>query len=160
MMFVAPAVEVAPAAPMEQVASLAGDWRSIGASPIRVDYRFISNGSSLVERWRTPSGRETMTVYFVDKGAIFATHYCGQGNQATLRADASPERMDFRFVSATGVDPGEGVLVGLTLIASANRLRRIETYRTGEKDSVETIEFERVTPAQAAVSMPSSPSLR
>lgn len=152
MMFVIAAAEIAAVAPFDRMASLTGEWRSVGTGqrPIKVDYRSISNGSAIVEAWQTASGRETMTMYFVDKGAILATHYCGQGNQATLRSEAGSapaERLDFRFASATGVDPGEGVLVGLTLVISHNRLQRIETYRTDGIDSVQAIEFERTSPA-------------
>ena len=151
MMFAVAAAAVAIVAPFDQLASLAGEWRSVGDQrSVTVGYRSISNGSAVVETWRSASGRETMTVYFADKGAVLATHYCGQGNQATLRSEGRPSsagRLDFRFAAATGVDSGEGVLVSLSLIISGNRLRRIETYRTDGTDAVQTIDFERVPPA-------------
>lgn len=134
------AAALASAAPMP---GLAGSWRSVGLErPVTVEYRGISNDLATVERWRTMSGRETMTVYVADKGDVIATHYCAQGNVATLRAKPSGNgTMTFDFVSAQGVDPGEGVLVKLVLERSAKRLRRIETYRSDGRDSVETFEF-------------------
>lgn len=134
------AAALASAAPMP---GLAGSWRSVGLErPVTVEYRTISNDLATVERWRTTSGRETMTVYVGDKDAIIATHYCAQGNVATLRGAASENgTTTFNFVSAQGVDPGEGVLVKLVLEQSDRGLRRIETYRSDGRDSVETFEF-------------------
>ena len=125
------------------LADLNGDWRSVGERPVRVSYRSISNDLATVEQWRTPSGRETMTVYTLDGSTMLATHYCGQGNVATLAAPAGAKELSFAFRTAQGVDPGEGVLVRLTLKRDGDRLRRIETYRKDSRDSVEVIEFIR-----------------
>ena len=136
-------VAAAAAAPMP---GLAGSWQSMGqARPISVEYRAISNDLATVERWRTMSGRETMTVYVDDKAGTVATHYCAQGNVATLRTiNSSKGKTIFNFVSAQGVDPGEGVLVRLVLEQTDLKLRRTETYRLDGRDSVETFEFVRV----------------
>ena len=56
------------------------------------------------------------------------------------------KELDFSFREARGVDPGEGVLVRLRLVRDGERLRRIETYRNGSRDSTEVIEFVRETP--------------
>ena len=133
----------AAAASPAPMADLNGEWRTLGERPIHVSYRSISNDSATVERWRTPSGRETMTVFSRDSGAILATHYCAQGNVATLAAPLSENPQMFSFRSAYGVDPGEGVLVSLSLVRDGDRLRRVETYRTRGRDEVETIEFVR-----------------
>ena len=127
--------------------TLIGSWRSTNQErPIEVEYRGISNGLATAETWRTASGRETRTIYVGDKGRTTATHYCGQGNVATLRSDAkqSGSAMDFKFVSATGVERGEGVLVRLSFVASQWRLRRTETYREDGRDVVDVFEFLRV----------------
>lgn len=132
---------LASAAPMP---GLAGNWKSIDLPrPITVEYRAISNDLATVERWRTMSGRETMTVYVDDKGTTSATHYCAQGNVATLRGKTIGRVTSFDFVSAQGVDPGEGVLVKLVLEQTARGLRRTETYREDGRDSVEIFDFVR-----------------
>ena len=136
------AVAALTGAPLSE---LNGDWRSLGERPIRVSYRSISNDLATVEQWRTPSGRETMTVYTVDGPSMLATHYCGQGNVATLEASMATKELDFSFREARGVDPGEGALVRLRLVRDGERLRRIETYRNGSRDSTEIIEFVRET---------------
>ena len=125
------------------LADLNGDWRSLGERPVRVSYRSISNDLATVEQWRTASGRETMTVYTLDGSTLLATHYCGQGNVATLAGPAGAKELSFAFRTAQGVDPGEGVLVQLTLERNGDRLRRVETYRKGSRDSVEVVEFVR-----------------
>ena len=73
------------------LSELTGNWSSVGERPIRVSYRSISNDLATVEQWRTPSGRETMTVYTVDGPSMLVTHYCGQGNVATSRTTAGGE---------------------------------------------------------------------
>ena len=129
------------AAPMP---GLSGHWQSVGLPrPITVDYRAISNDLAMVERWRTISGRETMTVYVGDKDHTVATHYCAQGNVATLRGTTVSGVTTFDFVSALGVDPGEGVLVRLVLERTPSGLRRTGTYREGGRDSVEMFDFVR-----------------
>jgi hypothetical protein len=125
------------------LSDLNGEWRSVGERPIRVSYRSISNDLATVEQWRTPSGRETMTVYTVDGAALLATHYCGQGNVATLAARVGAKELSFTLREARGVDADEGVLVHLTLVRNGDRLRRVETYRKDSRDSVDVIEFVR-----------------
>ena len=135
------ALALASTAPMP---ALAGDWHSVGQPrPITVEYRAISNDLATVERWRTMSGRETMTVFVADKGGTIATHYCAQGNVATLRGTSAKGVTTFDFVSAQGVDPGEGVLVRLVLEQTATGLRRTETYREAGRDSVDVFDFVR-----------------
>ena len=133
----------AAAATVAPLADLNGDWRTLGDRPVRVSYRSISNDLATVETWKTQSGRETMTVYVADGSTVQATHYCGQGNLATLAGAAGTNAFDLSFRSAQGVDPGEGVLVHLKLVRDGDRLQRIETYRDGSKDSVDVIEFVR-----------------
>ena len=125
------------------LSDLHGEWRSVGERPITVSYRSISNDLATVEQWRTPSGRETMTVYTLDGPSLLATHYCGQGNVATLAAPVGGKELSFAFRDARGADPGEGVLVQLTLVRDGDRLRRVETYRKDSRDSVEIIDFVR-----------------
>ena len=136
---------IAAAAGAAPMPGLAGSWQSIGLErPISVEYQAISNDLAIVERWRTMSGRETMTVYVEDKAGTTATHYCAQGNVATLRASKSTAaRTVFDLVASQGVDPGEGVLVRLVLEQTDRGLRRTETYRVDGRDSVETLEFVR-----------------
>jgi hypothetical protein len=136
------ALALVSAAPMP---SLAGTWQSVGLPrPITVEYRAISNDLATVERWRTASGRETMTVFVDVEGVTTATHYCAQGNVATLRGKTLNGMTTFDFVSADGVDPGEGVLVRLVLEQTARGLRRTETYREAGRDSVDVFEFVRL----------------
>lgn len=134
---------LAAAAAAAPLPFLAGEWQGTGDyARVAVDYRSIANDLATVERWRTASGRETMTVYVADPSGLTATHYCGQGNVASLRATSvAADRVIFDLASARGVDKGEGVLVRLVLERDGNRLRRTETYRADGRDSIDVIDF-------------------
>jgi hypothetical protein len=144
---------------LDSLSEVEGAWITQAAGrSIQVDYRSVSNRSAFVETWRTSSGRETMTVFFMNGRTMLATHYCGQGNQPTLALmESAPGRWKFRLSTATGVDPGESVLTVLLLEKTQSGLRRTETYRLNGKDETRVFDFRK---SQAAVSIPRSPSFR
>lgn len=129
-----PAVD-ARAAWQRLATTLPGDWIAAtdDGREIDIGFRAISNGSALAERFGAASGRETMTIYHPDGAGLVLTHYCGQGNQATLRAtEVGEHRVVFAHVSATNVEPGQGVLAELRLEfdpAGARAVTRTEVYR-------------------------------
>ena len=51
--------------------------------PITLEYKLISNGCAIVEH-SNEDGVEMMTTFIDDKGKLFATHYCGLGNQPRM----------------------------------------------------------------------------
>ena len=111
--------------------ALIGTWHGTTETGARVDvtYRAIAGDSALAETWGSPT-RATMTLYHPDHGGLVATHYCGQGNQARLRAVATSAAA-LRFVQSdiTDLDADEGQLVELTLEFGADGFDRIEDYR-------------------------------
>ncbi|WP_271084813.1 hypothetical protein [Brevundimonas sp. NIBR11] len=114
----------------DRLKALAGDWREVGSErPMTVAYRVISNGSAMLETWRTPSGRETLTVYVQDGDRVLATHYCAQGNQPTLTLTGVAPALEFQMTSVTGLDAGEDHLDHLSLRLEQDTLHHSETYR-------------------------------
>lgn len=129
--------------------ALAGSWRlPAPETPRQTAFRVVlapvSRGTALEERYGSPAGDTTRTLFHRDGARILATHYCAQGNQPRLAwmppagADAAP--MAFEFVDATNLpDPGASRLVRLTLSLDAQgRLVRDEVYagRNGEERDV------------------------
>lgn len=150
-MLIAAAIALAAVPAFDSLRAIEGDWVAAAGNgrTVEVEYRSISNESVLVENWRSASGRGTMTVYFLDGETLLATHYCAQGNQPTLKlSNVGPGRWEFRFMRATGVDPGEGVLTRLVLERTEHGLRRTETYSLDGKDEVTVFDFVRPSAAK------------
>lgn len=122
---------------------LPGSW--IATTPdggeVAIAFRPISNGSALAESFGPP-GHETMTIYHPDGAALQLTHYCGQGNQATLRATSVDEhRVVFTFASVTNAGPEQGVMAELIYEldpSGARALTRVESYRLPDGSTEQT----------------------
>lgn len=132
--------------------ALVGEWRgeSSAGRTLRIRYRLIANDTVLVESWRSPSGRETMTVYHQDGGDLVATHYCAQGNQPRLRlgADRRDQRCHFLFKDATNLPaPRTSHLHEFWIEPiDAATIRRSETYTADGERSEESALLKRVVP--------------
>lgn len=131
-----PAALVDARATWERLSTLLpGRWIATTEDGAEIDitFRSISKGSALVESFAAAAGHETVTVYHPDGHALLLTHYCGQGNQATLRATAVDEqRIVFSFASVTNAAPEQGVMSELVYEldpADARALTRVEVYR-------------------------------
>ena len=139
-----------PSAAFARLRSLVGDWeaRTDQGGIIRVSYRLVSNDSVLVQRFVTPSGKETLTVFHPDGARLIATHYCAQGNQPRLRLDpaSAKDRFVFTFLDATNLPkPSAAHLVRLELqLETATQYTEIETYQEDGKPDVTTLHFKRV----------------
>ena len=99
--------------------------------------------AGLVERRRDPADARVSRIRLTAHGRALVTTI--EAKFATLRAASSLTGVTtFDFVSAQGVDPGEGVLVKLVLEQSDRGLRRTETYRLDGRDSVDVFDFVRL----------------
>jgi hypothetical protein len=129
--------------------ALVGEWEApTSRGTIKVSYRLVSNDSALVQRFVTPSGKETLTIMHPDGDKILATHYCAQGNQPRLRLDlgkSSANRWVFRFLDATNLTtPAASHLVQLELVLAGDEYSEVETYEENGKPDVTTLRFRRV----------------
>ena len=107
----------APAAPgtnpaWEKMKSLVGKWEGTMANgnmnmPVKVAYSLVSGGTSLMERMSAPDeGHDMITMYYPDGSRVMLTHYCSEGNQPRMRAQAAagePKSLAFDFVDVTGL---------------------------------------------------------
>ncbi len=95
----------------EKMKSLVGEWEGTMAHgdmnmPVKVSYSLVSGGTSLMERMDADSHHEMVTMYYPDGSRIMMTHYCSEGNQPRMRAQAAagePKSLAFEFVDATGL---------------------------------------------------------
>jgi len=113
--------------------ALVGTWKANTAEQrtYRVSYRVVSNGSALVETFTSgASGKETLSVYHRDGGALVMTHYCAQGNQARLKATAATrESVMFAFLDATNVGAEQDVMQRLSIVLRPDGFDQISVYR-------------------------------
>lgn len=116
-----------------ELSTLVGDWTTDPEKgrALQVSFTLTAANTVLVERWKTASGRESLTLYYIDGQRIVVTHYCPIGNQPRLVMDrvAQSGRLSFSFLDATGLDSkGESHLTKLWLQPDGSRLLRGETY--------------------------------
>jgi hypothetical protein len=127
---------------LDRLKPLAGHWTATTASgkTFAIDYRFISNETTLVEAYNAGTPRETMTVFHADKADLLATHYCAQGNQPRLKLQPG-KALVFTFLDATNLpDPDASHLIRLELqLQPDGSLKRVETYREHGKDDVTSL---------------------
>jgi hypothetical protein len=95
----------------DKMKSLVGEWEGTMAHgdmnmPVRVSYSLVSGGTSLMERMDAPDHSEMITMYYPDGSRVMMTHYCSEGNQPRMKAEAAagqPKSLAFEFVDVTGL---------------------------------------------------------
>jgi hypothetical protein len=150
-----------PNAAWDKLKTLVGDWKGAyagtaegagadGMGEVRISYRLVSNGTTLMETMDSSHDTDMVTMYHVDGTRILATHYCAAGNQSRMAAvGLSPDgrALAFRFVDATNVSPDSEVMQGVVVTFDGpDRFEQIWTSRTGAKgkDQVGTFTYSRM----------------
>ena len=89
--------------------SLAGTWNGHAMTPdgppASVSYRLTAGGTAVMETLFGGTEHEMLTVYTLNGNDVVATHFCGAGNQPVMKLDkaqSTPDRLVFSFVSVTG----------------------------------------------------------
>lgn len=133
----------------DRLKALVGDWRGTWSDgrAVALNYRLSAGGTVLIETWALGGGRESLTLFHLDGRTLLATHYCPQGNQPRLRLTSTAgDHFRFAFRDASNLSRGSSHQHAFDLrLDGPGRIVRRETYRTGIKDDVDTILFERVT---------------
>ena len=148
-----------PNAAWDKLKTLVGDWKGAYAGAdqgagdmdeVRISYRLVSNGTTLMETMDSGHDTSMVTMYHVDGSRLLATHYCAAGNQSRMAAAGlSPDgkTLSFRFVDATNVTPDSEVMQGVVVtFDGSDRFEQAWTSRTGAKgkDQVGTFTYSRV----------------
>ncbi len=146
-----------PNAAWDKLKTLVGDWKGTyagadegadGMGEVRISYRLVSNGTTLMETMDSGHDTSMITMYHVDGSRILATHYCAAGNQPRMAAAGlSPDgkTLTFRFVDASNVTPDSEVMQGLVVtFEGPGRFAQAWTSRAKGKDQVGTFTYTRV----------------
>jgi hypothetical protein len=135
----------------ESIQALVGDWEAKleSGKVLSVSYKMMSNNSIMVETFTTPSGKQTLSVYHLDRAHLLLTHYCAQGNQPRLRYDArrsSPTKFVFEFYDATNLpsNKSEHMVFLEAALIDQDHFDQTYTYRAGKEQETTTLKFARV----------------
>lgn len=97
----------------EKLKALAGDWEArdgtaYGGKPIRISYKVVSQGTSVMETYYQVGSDfiDMVTLYHLDGDSLALTHFCAVNNQVRMRAEpltADGKVLRFHFVDAANL---------------------------------------------------------
>ena len=130
----------------EGLKQLEGIWRGEGgtvggeSSPVVHEFH-VSAGGSVVLEIMDPEGEREINVYHLVGDDLLLTHYCGGGNQPTLKLErdkANNDTLQFVFSTVTNLqDPSKDRHIHASRIVFLSP-DRIESWWTIFKDGKET----------------------
>ncbi len=134
----------------EKLKSLVGHWEEQKTSAMKatLDIQLTSAGSAVMEHSSMVlDGKpvEMITMYYLDGDEVRLTHYCGAGNQPTMRGTYAPETktLTFNFAGATNLhNPNDGHMHhAVYTFLDNDHMRQVWTFQKDQKDafSEETI---------------------
>jgi hypothetical protein len=92
--------------------SLSGEWQGTAGdektqSAVTVTYRVTSAGSAVIETLFPGGDHEMVTLYTLDRGKLYLTHYCAMANQPrmVLNKKSTAEQLIFDFAGGTNFNP-------------------------------------------------------
>lgn len=96
----------------EKMKTLVGKWEGTmgegkDAMKASVVYRLTGSGTALVEVLGPDSPFEMVTMYHLDGDNLVMTHYCGAGNQPSMKfkPGKSPDSLFFDFTHGSNMKP-------------------------------------------------------
>ncbi len=144
------AAQTKPAASLDQLKTLAGEWQGTNSSgkSVHVSYELASGGTAVLERLHSEDDSEMISVYSADGDRLAMTHYCSANNQPQMRTAAitgSPTKFTFSFVRATNLaSPTAGHMHQLVLnLADATHLTQEWTWKENGQMKTEIFRFTR-----------------
>jgi len=97
----------------EKLKLLVGDWEArdgtaYGGKPIRISYKVVSNGTSVMETYYQVGSDfiDMVTLYHLDGDSLMLTHFCAVNNQVRLRADpmtGEDKVLRFNYIDASNL---------------------------------------------------------
>lgn len=138
----------------EKFKSLVGKWKSRTEKGFDayIYFEAVSNGTAIHERFIDEGDKvhsNLVTVYFRDRDALMANHFCAMGNQPRLRTThiaGDLSEVTFSLLDITNLKTPEAAhMYKVTYkFQDPNHMATIWTMRQGGKDVyVETLNWER-----------------
>ena len=94
----------------EQMKSLVGEWSATSPmmGKMNTEFRLISGGSVIEERFAEGTPMEMLSVYHDVNGKLMMTHYCALRNQPRMQLTKSTANsLTFDFVPTPGLNVGK-----------------------------------------------------
>jgi len=140
-------------AEFNKLKSLVGDWEGKNgkgdkSTPIKVNYKISSAGSSVIETLFVGSPQEMVSVYTDSNKGINMTHYCALQNQPTLELQGSTkDTLEFNYVNGNNLNAEKDAYMHhLTLkLKNRNTIEQHWTqYKDGKPDGTNVLKLSRV----------------
>ena len=98
----------------QKMKTLVGKWKGkmgegSASMPATVEYKLTGSGTALVETLGPGSPYEMVSVYHMDGDSLVMTHYCGAGNQPSMKFQPGKDTntIFLDFVRGTNMKPGD-----------------------------------------------------
>lgn len=148
------ALAVSPAAEaFKKMKTLVGKWegtmgeggQSMAAT---VEYRLTGSGTALVETLGPGSPFEMVSVYHMDGDSLVMTHYCGAGNQPSmkLKPGKNPNALFFDFTHGSNMKPADMHMRQVThTFMGPDHVKSVwQSYTNGKPSMKAAFDFKRV----------------
>lgn len=145
---------------LEKLAPLVGSWKLTNPTTeedraFRLDYRWISRGTVLVETWGNPEADTTQTLYHLAGDELMATHYCARGNQPRLLARPAVEKTELEFefhdITNLATDQDPHMVAMKFRLIDDQHLEKSETYLVKGKPRTSGMSMTRETIAADSI---------
>ncbi len=139
----------------ESLKSLVGEWDGYHLeggqkAAVHVSVRMTGGGSAVMHVIDAGTPHEMVTMFYMDKETLMATHYCSARNQPRFEAVASPnpKEITFAFKDGTNIRPGDGHMSRLAItLVDADHHNEDWSYDVGGKVSTGTFYLTRAKTA-------------
>ncbi len=140
----------------ESLKSLVGEWDGSTVKAGRkmathVSVRMTGDGSAIMHVIDAGTPHEMVTMFYMDKDRLMATHFCSAHNQPRFEAVASPnpKEIAFAFKDGTNIRPGDAYMSRLAItLVDADHHDEAWGYDLAGKVSTATFHLTRVKPAR------------
>lgn len=129
--------------------ALVGVWEGRSDEmPLRHEFALTAGGSAVREIMFPGEDHEMTNLYALDGNSLVMTHYCGAGNQPTMRATSIVGGvMRFAFESIADLKSADAIYMGdmtLKIIDENHIEQHWNSLRNGELDHVMVMNLTRV----------------
>ena len=137
----------------EKMKTLVGKWEGkMGegdqSMPASVEYRLTGSDTALVETLGPGSPFEMVSVYHMDSDSFVMTHYCGAGNQPSMKFKPGKDAnvVYFDFLRGSNMKPGDMHMhrVTFTFDGPDHIVSEWQTFKDGKPGDKAKFDFRRV----------------